>query len=67
MQGSSYFRQQANTCFRLSTSCTDQRLANHFRALAEEFMAKAAHAGIEGESERFPFLHIVSRKPDSAN
>jgi hypothetical protein len=67
MQGSSYFRQRANTCFRLSTSCTDQRLANHFRALAEEFMAKAAHADIEDESERLPFPHIVSRKPDRAN
>jgi hypothetical protein len=67
MQGSSYFRQQANTCFRLSTSCTDQRLANHFRALAEEFTAKAVHADIKDESERFPFLHIVTRKPDPAN
>jgi hypothetical protein len=67
MQGSSYFRQQANACFRLSTSCTDQRLANHFRSLAEEFMAKAAHADVEDESERFSFPHIVSRKPDPAN
>ena len=55
MQGSSYFRQQANTCFRLSTSCTDQRLANHFRALAEKFLTKAAHADIEDKSEGFPF------------
>ena len=67
MQGSSYFRHQANTCFRLSTSCTDQRLANRLRALAEEFMARAAHADIEDGSEGFPFPHIVSRKPDLAN
>ena len=67
MQGSSYFRQQANTCFRLSTSCTDQRLANHFRTLAEEFIAKAAHADIEDESECFPFPHIVNRQPDPPN
>ena len=67
MRGSSYFRQQANSCFRLSTSCTDQRLANHFRALAEEFMAKAAHADIQDESERIPFPDIVSRQPGPAN
>jgi hypothetical protein len=65
MQGSSYFRHQANTCFRLSTSCTDQRLANHFRAMAEDFMTKAAHADVDDESERFPFLHIV--KTDQEN
>jgi hypothetical protein len=63
MQGSSYFRHQANTCFRLSTSCTDQRLANHFRAMAEDFMAKAAHADDEGE--RFPFLRIVKTEQEN--
>jgi hypothetical protein len=44
MQGSSYFRHQANTCMRLSASCTDQSLANHFHALARDLMAKAADA-----------------------
>jgi hypothetical protein len=63
MQGSSYFRHQANTCFRLSSACTDQRLANQFRAMAENFMAKAAHADIDDESERFPFLRIVKGEP----
>jgi hypothetical protein len=64
MQGSSYFRHQANTCFRLSTSCTDQRLANHFRAMAEDFIAKAALAETEDKSERFPFPHIVKAQPE---
>jgi hypothetical protein len=27
--------------------------------MAEDFMAKAAHADIDDERERFPFLHIV--------
>jgi hypothetical protein len=65
MQGSSYFRHQANTCFRLSTSCTDQRLANHFRAMAEDFMAKAAHADVDDEGERFPFLCIVKTEQEN--
>jgi hypothetical protein len=42
MQGSSYFRRQANTCLRLSESCIDQGLADRFQAMAEDFMAKAA-------------------------
>jgi hypothetical protein len=65
MQGSSYFRQQANSCFRLSTSCTDQRLAKHFRAMAQDFMAKAELAEIEGECQRFPFPRIVEREPEN--
>jgi hypothetical protein len=65
MQGSSYFRHQANTCFRLSAACTDQRLANQLRAMAENFMAKAAHANIDDESECFPFLHIVKSEQEN--
>jgi hypothetical protein len=31
--------------------------------MAENFMAKAAHADIDDESERFPFLRIVKGEP----
>ena len=47
MQGSSHFRHQADTCFRLSASCTDQRLANRFRAMAQDFLTKAANADVD--------------------
>jgi hypothetical protein len=59
MQGSSYFRHRADTCFRLSASCTDQRLANRIRAMAEDFMAKAAYADVEDEIERAPRVHFA--------
>jgi len=42
----------------------DQILANRFHALAEEFMAKAAHTDIEDESECFPFAHIVQNEQE---
>jgi len=57
MQGSSYFRRQANTCLRLSESCTDQTLADRFQAMAEDFLAKAADAS--DESEGIPLPHVV--------
>jgi hypothetical protein len=57
MQGSSYFRRQANTCMRLSESCTDQNLADRFQAMAEDFMAKAADAEIDDEG--IPFPHMI--------
>jgi hypothetical protein len=59
MQGSSYFRRQANTCVRLSESCTDQNLADRFQAMAEDFFAKAADADICDETEGVPFPHIL--------
>jgi hypothetical protein len=46
MQTSGHFRHQADTCLRLSASSTDQNLANHFQALAQDFMAKAAAAEV---------------------
>jgi hypothetical protein len=33
--------------------------------MAENFMAKAAHANIDDESERFPFLHIVKSEQEN--
>jgi len=59
MQGSSYFRRQANTCQRLSESCTDQNLADRFQAMAEDFLAKAADAEICDENDGIPFPHVV--------
>ena len=51
MQSSSYFRRQANTCLRLSASCTHQSLANRFQALAHDFIAKAADAEVGDEDD----------------
>jgi hypothetical protein len=51
MQGSSYFHRQANTCLRLSASCTDQNLADRFQAMAQVFIAKAADAKVDDEDE----------------
>ncbi len=62
MQGSSYFRHQADRCSRLSASCTDQILANRFHALAEEFMAKAAGANPEDEGHHLPLAHMLKRE-----
>jgi hypothetical protein len=64
MQGSSYFRHQADTCSRLSASCTDQRLADRFRALAEDFMAKAAYADADNEIECAPLVHFAKVKQE---
>jgi hypothetical protein len=64
MQGSSYFRHQADTCFRLSASCTDQKLATRFRALAQDFLAKAAYADADNEIERAPFAHFAKAKQE---
>jgi hypothetical protein len=58
MQGSSYFRRQANTCLRLSESCTDQSLADRFQAMAEDFFAKAADADVCDESAGIPLPHV---------
>jgi hypothetical protein len=33
--------------------------------MAEDFMAKAAHANVADESERFPFLHIVKNDQET--
>jgi hypothetical protein len=54
MQGSSYFHRQANTCLRLSASCTDQNLANRFQAMAQAYIAKAAGAKVDDEDECLP-------------
>jgi hypothetical protein len=51
MQSCTYFRHQADTCLRLSASCTDQNLANHFQAMAQDFMAKAAAAEVRDKSD----------------
>jgi hypothetical protein len=61
MQGPSYFRRQANTCMRLSESCTDQTLADRFQAMAEDFMAKASEVET---SDATPFPHMA--KPEGA-
>jgi hypothetical protein len=61
MQGSSYFRRQANTCLRLSESCTDQGLADRFQAMAEDFMAKAADAETFGEGAGIPLPYVFKR------
>ena len=58
MHGSSYFRRQANTCLRLSESCTDQGLADRFQAMAEDFMTKAEDAETIDE---VPFPHVMKR------
>jgi hypothetical protein len=59
MHGSpSYFRRQANTCMRLSESCTDQILADRFQAMAEDFMVKAADAET-GPGEVFPLPFVI--------
>jgi hypothetical protein len=63
MQGPSYFRRQANTCMRLSESCTDQTLANRFQAMAEDFMARASEAETNDEGA-MPFPHML--KPEGA-
>jgi hypothetical protein len=63
MQGQSYFRRQANTCMRLSESCTDQTLADRFQAMAEDFMAKASEAET-GDDRTTLFPHMV--KPEGA-
>jgi hypothetical protein len=63
MQGSSYFRRQAETCMRLSASCTDQSWANRFRAMAEDLMAKASDAEVGDESGMLPAsLHAQARR-----
>ena len=64
MQGSSHFRHQADTCFRLSASCTDQRLANRFRAMAQDFLTKAANADVDNEIERVPLVHFAKAKQE---
>jgi hypothetical protein len=53
MQTSGHFRHQADTCLRLSASSTDQNLANHFQALAQDFMAKAAAAEVRDKRDHF--------------
>ncbi len=63
MQGPSYFRRQANTCLRLSESCTDQTLADRFQAMAEDFLAKASEAELSDEG-LMPFAHMA--KPEGA-
>ena len=68
MQGSSYFRHQADTCLRLSASCTDQSLANHLQAMAQGFIAKAGDAEVGNESPCFPLQHRLKReRPADAN
>jgi hypothetical protein len=59
MHGSSYFRRQANTCLRLSESCTDQGLADRFQAMAEDFMTKAEDAETIDETGGIPFPHVL--------
>jgi hypothetical protein len=54
MQTSGHFRHQADTCLRLSASSTDQDLANHFQALAQDFMTKAAAAEVRADHFRLP-------------
>jgi hypothetical protein len=61
MQGSSYFRRQANTCLRLSEACTDQGLADRFQAMAEDFMAKAADTDTVDEGAGLPLPHVFKR------
>jgi hypothetical protein len=56
MQTSGHFRHQADTCLRLSASSTDQNLANHFQALAQDFMAKAAAAEVRDNATTSDFL-----------
>jgi hypothetical protein len=66
MQSSAYFRHQADTCLRLSASCTDQNLANRFQAMAQCFMAKAADAEVRDKSYRFQ-LPRRSKREGSAD
>ena len=56
---SSYFRRQANTCMRLSESCTDQILADRFQAMAEDFMAKAADVDPDQSGDATPLLFVI--------
>ena len=58
MQGPSHLRRQANTCMRLSESCTDQTLADRFQAMAEDFMARASEAETSDEGV-MPFPHML--------
>jgi hypothetical protein len=62
MQGSSYFRHQADTCLRFSASCTDQSLADRFQVMADDFIAKALDAEIGDNSKSFPLLHVRTRE-----
>jgi hypothetical protein len=62
MQTSGHFRHQADTCLRLSASSTDQNLANHFQALAQDFMAKAAAAEVRDKRDHFRLPRAPKRE-----
>ena len=65
MQTSGHFRHQADTCLRLSASCTDQNLANQFQAMAQDFMSKAAAADARDKSDHFRLSRAPQRRKAS--
>jgi hypothetical protein len=63
MQSSSYYRHQVDTCLRFKASCTDQRLADRFQAMADDLIEKAQDAEIGDFSKSFPLISILDQPP----